>query len=1067
MEAAVRWSPHSTAERRRFLLVDVAESSLTLNEVNADLKPGPLSFQPISSRRKLPPFGAFAWSPVQESLVALGHVSGNASVVDLSNEKPRTEQLLTFKTKQQRKCNSVALGSQNWLAVALDKTRSDVCLNIYDVGSEVQEPVRRLCPAELVSSVRFFPSQPQEVVATAQRSFIRLYDLRDRSSGSGNRNLQAPTRNINNIAIDPLDENYFASSGSTGDPSVTVWDKRWIAQSSSGSQANGAVFNFSPAVEVVGLTTVWSLRYSGVRRGRLALCASTGEIKVMDMMDANTSPLHTSDYLPSNPYGGGSWQSNRYVSRVRKVQEPIRQRANKGHDDGTRAVAFDWAQETSPESEQSMLILRSSREVEVHQMPLLDTHVNVNARQDLSTVRNDVSVLESKPQMGTDQSATNLEQSTAEPTDPVNNTESSDTLGKHGGLDGVSSVETSHIQKLLAPANVAEERCRRGYGLDCEKNMKVIAGDWYLERLWEIVGRFHDQAADNGMVHAGLDLSYVGVADIWSESAGNLAKRRSPSRKTQVDDAIIGLNNDHELPAFEGERTEFPEHRQLCLAACGWKFTTDTLEAECQELIERGKYYLSIVQAVLHGYIHIALNLLRTLIRSKTIPNIGLGALLASDTINEEQREMCQWMAADTSDPGLKALLTFLITGDWRDVMKTHYLHLGYRVALGLKYLNDTELSGFLQTETARVIRNGDLEGILLTGLNERSLELFQTYLTRSADLQTVVLASAFTNPRYVDDVRWEMWRDTYFDQLQSWRCFHERARLTVMHARLCRKGLGTKDEKGKVSHLGSHLPSSSSPSPSSPTAPVTLKCNHCQAPLARAQASLSPFHPATPSTETPRTTGTTPMPTTTGHSPTKIQGALAASSGTVCLRCGRHMPRCALCNLWLGTPTTSPSPSSSSPTRPSMKKFPSGISTPSLRDGDVNPEDEDDEGEGFPAAIGAGKEPAAGMQASQSFPPPSSGMRVGEKRAKGRSRKMVPSLLDHFLCFCTKCGHGFHAEHARLWFQGRRGGYQGAGLGGRIGGDGGGDGGGNVEQGEGKIMCPVPGCRCCCGLGS
>ncbi|KAI7497977.1 WD40 repeat-like protein [Hortaea werneckii] len=969
MEAAVRWSPHSTAERRRFLLVDVAESSLTLNEVNGDLKPGPLSFQPISSRRKLPPFGAFAWSPVQESLVALGHVSGNASVVDLSNEKPRTEQPLTFKTKQQRKCNSVALSSQHWLAVALDKTRSDVCLNIYDVGSEVQEPVRRLCPAELVSSVRFFPSQPQEVVATAQRSFIRLYDLRDRSSGSGNRNLQAPTRNINNIAIDPLDENYFASSGSTGDPSVTVWDKRWIAQSSSGSQANGAVFNFSPAVEVVGLTTVWSLRYSGVRRGRLALCASTGEIKVMDMMDANTSPLHTSDYLPSNPYGGGSWQSNRYVSRVRKVQEPIRQRTNKGHDDGTRAVAFDWAQETSPDSEQSMLILRSSREVEVHQMPLVDTHVNVNARQDLSTVRNDVAVLESKPHMGTGQSVANLEQSKADPTDPVNNTESSGTLGNDGGLDGVSGKESSHIQRLLAPANLAEERCRRGYGLDCEKNMRVIAGDWYLERLWEIVGRFRDQAAENGMVHAGLDLSYVGVADIWSESAGDLAKRRSPSRKTQVDDAITGLNNDHDLPAFEGERTEFPDHRQLCLAACGWKFTTDTLEAECQELIERGEYYLSIVQAVLHGYIHIALNLLRTLIRSKTIPNIGLGALLASDTINEEQREMCQWMAADTSDPGLKALLTFLITGNWRDVMKTHYLHLGYRVALGLKYLNDTELSGFMQTETARVIRNGDLEGILLTGLGERSLELFQTYLTRSADLQTVVLATAFTNPRYVDDARWEMWRETYFDQLQSWRCFHERARFTVMHARLCRKGLALKDEKGKASRPGSHLSSSSS---SSPTAPVTLKCNHCQAPLARAQASLAPLHPATPSSETPRTmdhsgkaTGVTsfPTPTTTGgHAPAKIQGALAANSGTVCLRCGRHLPRCALCNLWLGTPGPSPSSfsssfsSSSSTARPPMtKKSSSKASVPTIgaRGEADDDEDDDDEEDDFADATG------------------------------------------------------------------------------------------------------------------
>lgn len=97
---------------------------------------------------------------------------------------------------------------------------------------------------------------------------------------------------------------------------------------------------------------------------------------------------------------------------------------------------------------------------------------------------------------------------------------------------------------------------------------------------------------------------------------------------------------------------------------CGWKFTVDTLEAECQELIERGLYYQAIVQAVLHDHKHIALNLLRTLIRSKTIENIGLGALLATDEMNEAQKEMCLWMAADTSDPALKALLTFLNTGE-------------------------------------------------------------------------------------------------------------------------------------------------------------------------------------------------------------------------------------------------------------------------------------------------------------------------------------------------------------------------------------------------------------------
>merc|ERR1712070_858167 len=95
--------------------------------------------------------------------------------------------------------------------------------------------------------------------------------------------------------------------------------------------------------------------------------------------------------------------------------------------------------------------------------------------------------------------------------------------------------------------------------------------------------------------------------------------------------------------------------------------------------------------------------------------------------------------------------------------------------------------------------------------------------------------------------------------------------------------------------------------------------------------------------------------------------------------------------------------------------------------------------------AEAAGKDQGGRMD-SKSFRPPSGGT-----RGKGRTRRMMPTL-DHFLCFCTKCGHGFHAEHARLWFQGRRDGYQGAWPGGKTvgaGADGGADG-GSVEQGEG-----------------
>jgi hypothetical protein len=188
MEAAVRWSPHSNGDKKRFLLVDVAESSVTLNEIDArnlDEPKAKIPHHRVAHHGKLPNFAAFDWSRTDEHLVALGLVSGNASLVRLSENSEPSEVVTTFRIKQQRKCNSIAFSTENWLAVALDKTRSDVCLNIYDAGAAPgnhNDPIRRLCPAELVSSVRFFPRQPQELVLAAQRSFIRLYDLRGQSN---------------------------------------------------------------------------------------------------------------------------------------------------------------------------------------------------------------------------------------------------------------------------------------------------------------------------------------------------------------------------------------------------------------------------------------------------------------------------------------------------------------------------------------------------------------------------------------------------------------------------------------------------------------------------------------------------------------------------------------------------------------------------------------------------------------------------------------------------------------------------------------------------------------------
>lgn len=176
MEAAVRCSPHSNGDEAQFVVLDLVDGSLTLNHIDY-LRRDRFEYSTVSTC-KLPNVAAFDWSKTSPRVVSLGLVSGNASLIRLNPGHQTSETIATYPVKQQRRCNSIAFSSLDWLAVALDKTRSDVCLNVFDASSAAREPISKLCPAEHVSSVRFFQGQPRELIAGAQRAFIRLYDLR-------------------------------------------------------------------------------------------------------------------------------------------------------------------------------------------------------------------------------------------------------------------------------------------------------------------------------------------------------------------------------------------------------------------------------------------------------------------------------------------------------------------------------------------------------------------------------------------------------------------------------------------------------------------------------------------------------------------------------------------------------------------------------------------------------------------------------------------------------------------------------------------------------------------------
>lgn len=235
--------------------------------------------------------------------------------------------------------------------------------------------------------------------------------------------------------------------------------------------------------------------------------------------------------------------------------------------------------------------------------------------------------------------------------------------------------------------------------------------------------------------------------------------------------------------------------------------------------------------------------------------------------------ETCAEIAKELTDPYARAILALVSKGDWLSVIQETTLPLKYRIEVALRWLPDDDLTAYLERLTVSVIRRGNIEGIVLTGLGHSALDLFQSYINKFNDVQTPVLAMSHTVPRFINNepakTRFEAWRETFRWQMNSWKLQLERARFDVGS----RKFAVTWDGRRLVDP---------------PHQQVSLTCNYCTKPLTQHDPS---------SQTSPAASGEVVHPTIGNPLGT------AAMSGMVCPRCGRHMPRCGVCSFWLGAP--------------------------------------------------------------------------------------------------------------------------------------------------------------------
>jgi WD repeat-containing protein mio len=561
------------------------------------------------------------------------------------------------------------------------------------------------------------------------------------------------------------------------------------------------------------------------------------------------------------------------------------------------------------------------------------------------------------------------------------------------------------------------------------------------------------------MVQDNLDLAYLGVFSLWMEDIPESAMKvrtlgpgPSLSGGKKVSKTMEGLVRKLNLPVNRGTHTEYKLNRQLCLHVSGLSWLSTDLENWTNRLVQQGQH----TKAAFVALVATDRMLVHKILRAK---NAGqrerlLGVAIAgaakrakrrstptqsrkarsedsetdtgSDVADDDENwsETIRALSTDLTDPYARAILAYVKSNDWSDVLKEDSLPLKYRVCVALRHLDDSKLNKYISQATKDAISEGDIEGVLLTGTGTREgFELMEKYVARFGDLQSAVLALATTVPRYVNEEpivrKFDAWKQGYRGSMNSWGCRMERVRFDIAVQKVAVEN-GT----------GRRLVETGKPQ-------VKLVCNYCAGSLA---------HHDTENGDAGGDGNGTKMHDTAKH---PLTPANAAAIGTSCPRCGRKLPRCGVCDMWLGTED------------PSYQNWYGGQKkgTDSAGSADLSGSAHTTIGPGqakgkrtdSPAAsatMAGSKKGSSGsadakVRLSKKELDAIAGSAVEaeprEETEAGKVKKL-DEMMARFTVFCVKCSHAFHAAHARLWFQG-------SGEGGR----------------NGHKICPVPRCECAC----
>ncbi|KAI1003181.1 hypothetical protein K3495_g5028 [Podosphaera aphanis] len=888
-DGIVRWSPNPS--HKEFIKINLSNQVIDFYQATGHAHPEKFDHLKSSRHSNFPKISGYDWSPVVRGLVTVGTSEGEVFLLRVDDNSNAS---LTLPLKTQRACQAVAFNTTGLLAIGLDRVRNDSCLQIWDVNERLGNwdtskpgwsvpamslgPKKKLEGSMSVTSIRFFEDSPQTLIFGVRNQAVKIYDLRDPNFTA----ITFKTRCNNNIALDYIDTNYFASS--TLDlPGLVVFDKRAGGERSNVSSKYveafeeeklpwGAVLKLDHIIDGDKSVSVKQLRFSREHSGALGVLSTSGQLQILQVRKEYTEDESSKDA----PVGPELLEIKKSYEIERSYSNPVSKRKFE-----QRIVSFDWLHLGTLDIEARIIGLQANGEFAILRMPsrtgahLLqvvpwakphrsdDSHLSLPYFKDFKR-RCEVlgplyaSVVKANvPVFGPDRYATaKTKASLVSKIQFAIKTSDNQAVNVNKIMD-LPHDESSPIDLVLS-----------GYLFDCQKNREISRNKPHLEDLWEWIYGAEEAAKDDGMVAGSLDLSFLGVYYIWTNQLGAKSQSRLinttiiPS-SNQWEYYIASINKKNGRPNFDSVQTVKPHHRQLCLAITGGIRTDDETFKEIDTLVSAGNYAPAACLALFEGHPKLAIKILKDGGNKYLFMAMALDIKIKTNASlllpESEWIEALNGNQGLADDPYVRAIFHYIATGSWEAIAEEKHLPLRQRVALALRNFTDEKLTEWLEKMIREVIKCGDLQGIVLAGITDPTISIMAKYVERSGDYQTAILAISFSYPRYLGDMRCDLWREEYRAYLNRHKRFIDRVKFDQESIRKSRNRDGVSIRK---------------PSPRQ----VTVRCLNCDKMTANNSANPIPDIPLT----------------------SKLAGNSATvagiNAGLRCPRCGVGLPRCIVC---------------------------------------------------------------------------------------------------------------------------------------------------------------------------